>query len=194
MAQGENDRAQHGADEFLDPAQPGDLLPAVQAELFDGVHLPARMHLRGGRRVGGRFAAGRRGWLALALEPALERAGAGPLLLLGIQVAQLQQQVGGTPLGMLLVQQECLLHERAGRGGRRWVVGGFNSGGAAGAEALTQGADGARGQAQRAGDRRRTPLALQVLPDAAAQGPRERSRHNHLRSWRRGHHCPPLEK
>jgi hypothetical protein len=37
---GENYGAQHRSGELIDPAQPGDLLPGCQRQLFDGIHLP----------------------------------------------------------------------------------------------------------------------------------------------------------
>jgi hypothetical protein len=56
--------------------------------LLDGIHLPDGVRLSGARRVGRGLAAGGGGRLALALEPALQGAGAGQRHEFGPEVGQ----------------------------------------------------------------------------------------------------------
>jgi hypothetical protein len=96
-------------------------LPASQAELLDGVHLPDLVRLLRRRCRRGGLASGRGGGLAEPLHPALQGPGAGRRQV-GMQVPQLEQQVRGTPGGMLLMQEQGLLDGLGRRGRRRCRV------------------------------------------------------------------------
>jgi hypothetical protein len=98
-------------------------LAARQPQLFDGVHLPDRVGLRGPVPVAGGFAArGSRG-LLLTTEPALQRPDAGEIGEFGMELAQPQAEIGCSPGWMLLVQEQGLLEGRAGLRRRQTRIG-----------------------------------------------------------------------
>lgn len=100
-------------------------MTVVQPELFDGIHLPDLMGPLRPWRCGGRLASGRGRRLLRPLHPALQGPRAGKSREFGMQMAQLNKQVGSAPGGVLLVQEQGLLHSRRRRGRAGLPVSGF---------------------------------------------------------------------
>jgi hypothetical protein len=178
VAWGENDRAEHGPGVFIRPTQPGDLLAAAQAELFDGVHLPDRMGLLRGWRCRGGPASGRGRRLLGPLHPALQRPRAGKPGKLGMKATQLNEQVGCTPRGVLLVQEQGLLHHRTWHEGVGLPVSGFQGLVAVLAELATELTNRARYQAETAGNDGGVGASLKESEDALPQRLGHRRRHD----------------
>jgi hypothetical protein len=151
VAWGENHGAEHRAGELIHPTQPRDLLPGRQAELFDGIHLPDGVRVLDPLRSGSGFAARGSGRLAVASEPALQGTGAGQRRELGLEVAQTQTQIGGSPTRVLLVQQQRLLDRRPGRPRRGPWIGGRQCRGPVLVEGVAEAADRAGRQPQLSG-------------------------------------------
>ena len=84
-------------------------MPAGQPELFDGVHLDNGVGFLSPLERPSGFAAGRSRGLGVATEPALEGPSTGEIGELGMQVAELQPEVGRSPGGVLFVQEQSLL-------------------------------------------------------------------------------------
>jgi hypothetical protein len=165
-------------------------LAVVQAELFDGIHLPDLMgSLRPWGR-GGRLASGRGRRLLGALHPALQRSRAGKSRELGMQMAQLNKQVGSAPGGMFLVQEQGLLHRSRRRGGVGLPVSGFQSSVAVLAELVAELANRARCQSESAGNDGGVGAASEESEDALTQRLGERGRHGGSLEARRNGEVP----
>lgn len=165
MAWGENDGPQNGPGVLVHPAQPADLAAIGQAQLLDGVHLPNRVRplrpWRHRRRLASRW--GRR--LSDACHPALHGACVGQVLEFGLEAVELEEEIGGAPIGVLRVQEEGLLDgpRRGGQGAG--AVGASQGVGALQADKLTEVSDRAGAQLQGAGDDGRWATALVEVED-----------------------------
>jgi hypothetical protein len=175
---GENFRPQNGAAALIDDPQPTDPVPRLEAYLLGGIDLPDLMGQAGPAEVGGGAAAGGGGTQARLAEPALEGAlardgGA------GVVAAEQDAEQAGPPPGVVAAQGEGLLPEGLGggaRGGAGAVRGGHRLR-AVVLEAAQEVADGARGQAEGAGDGGRGLALLKALPEGTAERRGHRRRH-----------------
>jgi len=147
--------------------------------LVGGIDLADIVGPAGGVTLGVGLASGRGGGLLGQEEPALEGAGGGEGLV-GVEILQDEAEEGGTPGGMLVVEEEDLVAEGVRRRGRA-LGGGVVRGegvGTAGAEALEEVLDGAEFEAQRLGDNRRGLVEEEeAMPNLLTKRARQRLRH-----------------
>jgi hypothetical protein len=149
--------------------------------LFDGIHLADGVGFLGavlGRRG---FATGGSRGLLVASEAALQRPAAGQVGAFGIELAQAQPQIGGSPGRMLFVQQQGLLQDRGQRrrGGR--LVGRQQRRRALAREGLAQAADRAGRQVEALGNHGGRTALLPQGEDPLTDGEGQGSRHRYSR-------------
>ena len=152
-------------------------MAAVQAELFDGIHLPDFVRPLSPWRRGGGLASGRGRRLSQPLHPALQGPSAGKPGELGMEVAQLNEQIGCAPAGVLLVQEQGLLHSRRRRRGVELPVSGFQGIVAVLAELAAELANRAGRQSESAGNDGGVGASSEESEDALTQWLGERRRH-----------------
>jgi len=153
------------------------LLPGGEAELFDGVHLPAGVGLLGAARGGRWFASWERGRLGVAAKAALQGACAGQVGEFGVEGAESNEQVGCPPGRMLLMQGQGALQNQRQRCRRTPAVSGVEGGGATLLEGAAQAPDGPWRQLESGGDGGRVQVLLLQREQPATQGEGQGWRH-----------------